>query len=148
VSLSGALGALAAGLGLLLIAAPSARGQAESDAEWTVLTVAHNGAWGLSTARSQGEAIAGALRQCQSRSPDPADCGAELVAYRIGWGLAILCGDHRVVVSADDLAAAEAAAYERIAALKQSYASGLPPCRRLVTVDPAGAVMTVKAPDG
>ena len=148
MSPSGALRSLAAGLGLLLVAAPSALAQAGSDPEWTVLTVAHSGAWGLSTARSQGEAIAGALSQCQSRSADPGDCGSEFVAYKVGWAVAILCGDHRVMVSADDLDAAEAAACERIAALKLSWPSGLPPCRRLLTVDPAGVITTAKAPDG
>ena len=148
MSISGALRSSAAGLAILLVAAPSARAQAGADSEWTVLTVAHNGAWGLSTARTQGEAIAGALRQCQARSPDPADCGAELVAYKDGWALAILCGDRRVMVSAGDLDEAEAVAYERIAALKLSCPSGLPPCRRLLTVDPAGVVTTAKAPDG
>lgn len=148
MSLSGALRSLAAGLAILPFAAPSALAQAECEPEWTVLTVAHNGAWGLSTARTQGEAIAGALRQCEARSPDPGDCGAELVAYRVGWALAIRCGDHRIMVSADDLDEAEAAADERIAALKLTYASGLPPCRRLLTVDPAGTVTTAKAPDG
>ena len=140
--MSGALGSLAAGLGLLLVAAPPARAQVECGPEWTVLTVARNGAWGLSTARSQGEAITGAVRQCESRSTDHSDCGAEFVAYRIGWSLAILCGDHRVLVAAGDLAEAEAAAHARIATLEQSYAPGLPPCHRLLTVDPAG-VLTV-----
>jgi hypothetical protein len=133
---------------MLLAAAPSALAQAGPDSEWTVLTVAHNGAWGVSTARSQGEAIAGALRQCQARSPDPADCGAELVAYKVGWAVAILCGDRRVVVSAGNLDEAEQAAYERIAALKLACPTGLPPCRRLLTVDPAGVVATANAPDG
>ena len=54
------------------------------DADWTVLTVSRSGAWGLSTARTQGEAIAGALRQCQGRSADLSDCGAELIAYKVG----------------------------------------------------------------
>ena len=133
---------------MLLAAAPSALAQVGPDPEWTVLTVAHNGAWGVSTARSQGEAIAGALRQCQARSPDPADCGAELVAYKVGWALAILCGDRRVVVSAGNLDEAEQAGFERIAALKLACPTGLPPCRRLLTVDPAGVVTTANAPDG
>ena len=47
-----------------------------------MLTVARNGAWGLSTARTQGEAIAGALRQCQGRSAEHSDCGPELIAYK------------------------------------------------------------------
>ena len=84
MSLSGTLCGLAAGLAILLVPAPPAAAQAESDAEWKVVTVARDGAWGLSSARSQGEAIAGAVRQCQSRSGDLGDCGAELVAYRIG----------------------------------------------------------------
>jgi hypothetical protein len=150
VPLSGTLRSLvmAAGAAILLSAAPSALAQAGPDPEWTVLTVAHNGAWGVSTARSQGEAIAGALRQCQARSPEPADCGAELIAYKVGWALAILCGDRRVVVSAGSLDEAEQAAYERIAALKRACPTGLPPCHRLLTVDPAGAVTTATGPDG
>ena len=142
MSTPGSLRLLAASVGILLVAAPQALAQAASDPEWTVLTVARSGAWGLSSARSQGEAITGAVRQCQSRSSDLDDCGAEFVAYKAGWGLAILCGDHRVLVAAGDLEEAKSAAHERIAALNQSYASGLPPCRRLLTVDPAG-VLTV-----
>jgi hypothetical protein len=146
--LSGTLRSLVASAAILLLAAPSALAQAGPDAEWTVLTVAHNGAWGVSTARSQGDAIAGALRHCQARSSEPADCGAELVAYKLGWALAILCGDRRVVISAGSLDEAERAAYERITALKLACPTGLPPCRRLLTVDPAGVVTTAKAPDG
>ena len=83
-------------MGVLLGVTLSALAQTDADAEWTVLTVARSGAWGLSTARSQGEAIAGALRQCRSKATVDSDCGAELLAYKTGWGLAILCGEHRV----------------------------------------------------
>ncbi|MGH8430993.1 MAG: hypothetical protein ACREUF_11370, partial [Solimonas sp.] len=120
----------------------------EADPEWTVLTVAVNGAWGVSTARRQTEAIAGAVRRCQMRSTDPSDCGAELIAYRTGWALAILCGHHRILVSDGDREEVEAAAYERIAALKQASASSLPRCRRVLTVDPVGTVTTVREPNG
>ncbi len=143
--ISGVLCTLVAGLGFLLDGAPSALAQSEPDPGWTVLTVAHSGSWGLSTARSQGEAIAGAVRQCQSRAADDSDCGAELLAYKIGWSLAILCDDSRVLVSAVSLEEAEAVAYERIAVLRQSHASSLLPCHRLLTVDPAGAVTTSEA---
>ena len=147
--ISGVLCTLAMGLGLVLDGAPSAlaqsSAQSETDPGWTVLTVAHSGTWGLSTACSQGEAIAGAVRQCQSRAADDSDCGAELLAYKVGWSLAILCDDSRVLVSADSLEEAETAAYERIAALRQSHASSLLACHRLVTVDPAGAVTTGEA---
>jgi hypothetical protein len=148
VSLSGALCAAAAGLAILLVPASSARAQGESDPEWKVLTVARNGAWGLSTARFQGDAIAGAVRQCESRSIDHSDCGAELVAYRIGWAVAILCGDHRVLVSAGDLDEVETAAAERLAMLELFNPSGLPACRRLLTVNPVGGITTERARKG
>jgi hypothetical protein len=119
--------------------------QSEPDSGWTVLTVAHTGTWGLSTAPSQGEAIAGAVRQCRSRAANDSDCGAELLAYKVGWSLAILCDDSRVLVSAVSLEKAETVAYERVAALRQSHAFSLLSCRRLLTVDPEGAVTTGEA---
>jgi hypothetical protein len=113
------------------------------DEGWTVLTVARSGAWGLSTARTQGEAIAGALRQCQGRSAEHSDCGAELIAYKVGWALAFLCGDHRVMATAEEWETVEAIASGRIAALRQTHAD-LPRCRHLLTVDPVGAVTAAK----
>jgi hypothetical protein len=152
--LAGRASAVAAGLTLLAWTA-GALAQVEPapewpEPEWTVVTVARNGAWGVSTARTQGEAIAGALRQCERKSarqdPGASDCGAELVAYKVGWSLAMLCGEHRVLVSAATLADAEAAAADRIDALEQLYASPLPPCRRLLMVDPAGSVTPRQRP--
>jgi hypothetical protein len=143
--ISGVLCTLAIGLGVVSDEAPSALAQSEPDPGWTVLTVAHSGTWGLSTARSQGEAIAGAVRQCQSRAADDSDCGAQLLAYKVGWGLAILCDDSRVLVSAVSLEEAETVAYERIAVLRQSHASSPLSCHRLLTVDPEGAVTTGEA---
>ena len=136
--ISGVLCTLAVGSGVT----PPALAQSDPDPGWTVLTVAHTGTWGLSTARSQSEAIAGAVRQCQSRAADDSDCGAELLAYKVGWSLAILCDDSRVLVSAASLEEAETVAYERLAVLRRSHGSGLPPCHRLLTVDPEGAVTT------
>ncbi len=144
--ISGVLCTLAAGLAVPLDIAPSALAQSEPDPGWTVLTVAHTGTWGLSTAPSQGEAIAGAVRQCQSRAADDSDCGAELLAYKVGWSLAILCDDSRVLVAADSLEEAETVAYEHIAALRQSHGSRLLLCHRLLTVDPAGVVEIGEAP--
>src|SRR5262245_196678 len=78
---------------LLLVVFPSAvRAESASEPEWTVLTVSTGGAWGVSTARTQGEAIAGALRQCQLKAGKTNDCGAELLSYKTGWSAALLCG--------------------------------------------------------
>jgi hypothetical protein len=114
--------------------------QAEVESDWTVLTISNTGAWGLSTARSQTHAIAGALRQCRARAARSTDCGAEFIAYRSGWSEAILCGDHGVLVAAGDHDQADAMAYARIAELRHAYGSSLPTCRRLLVVDPWGAV--------
>jgi hypothetical protein len=135
-----------AGCAILLAVAPSALAETErSHADWTVLTVARSGAWGMSTARTQGKAIAGSLSQCQARSPEPSDCGAVQLHYKGGWALALVCGHHRVMVAARDRESAEAIAIERISALEQIHGT-LPPCRRVLTIDPAGATTTTKMP--
>jgi hypothetical protein len=140
----GAIVALALDIGVGL---GVAQGQAagEPDGEWTVLTLSDAGAWGLSTARSQADAIAGALRQCRSRASQSTDCGAELVAYRVGWSEAILCGTHRVLVAGVDRDAVDAMFDARIAELHRLYGSALPACRRVVAVDPWGGVATGNA---
>jgi hypothetical protein len=129
----------------LAVALPALAETGSPDEGWTVLTVARSGAWGLSTARTQGEAIARALRQCQGRSVEHSDCGAELIVYKIGWALAFLCGDHRVMATAEDREVVEAMAIARIAALSQIHGE-LPRCRHLLTVDPVGAVTAAKTP--
>ena len=87
----------------LLLAAPVLPAAAGKEpTNWTVLTVARNGAWGIATAPTQGEAIAGAVFRCQAMTADESDCGAELVAFKTGLAVALLCGDHRVIVTAND----------------------------------------------
>ena len=141
-----ALRAWVAGCAALLAVTSSVLAETRyPDEGWTVLTVARSGAWGLSTARTQGEAIAGALRKCQGRSAEHSDCGAELIAYKSGWALAFLCGDHRVMATADVWKVVEAMASARIAALRQLHGE-LPSSRHLLTVDPVGAVTVAKTP--
>jgi hypothetical protein len=38
---------------------------------------------------------------------DESDCGAELVAFRSGLALALMCGDYRVIGTANDPAEAD-----------------------------------------
>ena len=136
-----------AGCGILLAVAPPALAETGCpDADWTVLTVSRSGAWGLSTARTQGKAIASALRQCQARSREPSDCGAVQLHYKVGWAIAMLCGHHRVMVAAPDRESVEALARERIAALRQIHGD-LPSCRHLLTVDDVGAVTATEMPN-
>ena len=133
-----------AGFGVLLaVTSPALAETGWSDEDWTVLTVSRSGAWGLSTARTQGKAIAGALRQCQARSREPGDCGAVQLHYKVGWAIALLCGHHRVMAAAPDRESVEAIANERIAALRQIHGD-LPSCRHLLTVNDVGAVIAAE----
>ncbi len=128
----------------LLLAAPGLSAVAE-ETNWTVLTVARNGNWGIASARTQGKAIAGALQRCQAMTADESDCGAELVAFRSGLALALLCGDYRVIVTANDPEEADRFALDRLAALGELYGPDFPVCRHLLQIDAYGALTTFKA---
>ena len=51
----------------------------------------------------QSEAIAVSTRKCEAMSAEQSDCGAEFVAFRTGWALALLCGGYRVIVAEKEL---------------------------------------------
>jgi hypothetical protein len=127
---------------LFIVAGLSA---AAEETNWTVLTVARNGNWGIASERTRSEAIAGALGRCQAMTPEESDCGAELVAFRSGSGLALLCGDHRVIVTGNDPEAAGSAAFARLIVLRELYGPGFPACLHLLRIDSNGALATFKA---
>jgi hypothetical protein len=112
-----------------------------AEADWTAVTLAKDGSWGVATDSSQGGAIATAIRNCKSMSPVANDCGSLLSTIRGGWSLAILCGDYNIVVSRPTLAEAEQAALYREIDLQLFYVPDLPSCRRVLTVDPAGQIV-------
>ena len=130
---------------LALFVAAAGLSAAAEETNWTVLTVARNGSWGIASARTQGEAIAGALQRCQAMTADESDCGAELVAFRSGLALALLCADHRVIVTANDPAEADRFTLVRIAVLSEFYGSDFPVCQHLLQIDAHGALTTFKA---
>jgi hypothetical protein len=114
---------------------------AVAEADWTAVTLTKRGAWGVATCPLQGDAIAAAIRNCKSMSRVANDCGALLSTIRGGWSLAILCGDYNIVVSRPTLAEAEQAALYREIDLHMFYVPDLPPCRRVLTVDPTGEIV-------
>jgi hypothetical protein len=126
----------------VLLAAPASALDLD---ELTVVTLAHDGSWGVATAGSTGEAIAAAVRACRAMARAPTDCGARLSTTRSRWVIANLCGDHPIIVGADTRQEAEAAALEREIKVRRLHVPGLPPCRRFLTVGPVGAV-AVTAP--
>ena len=113
--------------------------------ELTVVTLSRDGAWGGATAGSLGAALAAAIRDCRARAAAPSDCGAQFLTTRGGWVLASLCGDNKIIVGAETHEAAEQAAINRENDLKQYYGTALPPCRRVLTVGPSGAVLVGQA---
>jgi len=102
-----------------------------SDDNWTVLTMAPDGAWGVATDAAVNQAIARALSSCKTRSRTEIGCGAYSTAIRSGWSLGIRCGRNNIVVSANELADAERTAGERERVLRQNYVPDMPPCRRV-----------------
>ena len=118
---------------------------ADEETYWTVLTVARNGNWGIATAITQGEAIAGALLRCQKMTDDESDCGAEFVAFRSGLALALMCGEHRIMVTAENAEQADSSALERLLALRDLHGPDFPACRHLLQIDCHGALVTFKA---
>jgi hypothetical protein len=119
----------------LLLPTPSA---AQHETEWTVVTLARDGSWGVGTSEYYGPALASALRKCDALSDGQSDCGAEVTAVRQGWTLGILCGDHRVLVAAADLTTAIMDAQARQLYLRDLYGDSMPSCSCVMWVDPRG----------
>jgi hypothetical protein len=109
--------------------------------EVTVLTMAPDGAWGVATDASASRAFASAIARCRRMSRSELGCGAQFTAIRGGWSLGIRCGTENIIVAARELADAERAAINREIDLKYRYAPDMPPCRRVLSVNPDGEIV-------
>lgn len=114
--------------------------------DFTVLTMAPDGAWGTATDPQINRAIYHAIKNCKAMSTAELGCGAYQTTVRGGWSLGIRCGRDNIIVADRDLAEAERRARWREADLRAFYVKNLPPCVRVVTVDPNGHVVVPKAP--
>jgi hypothetical protein len=112
--------------------------------ELTVVTLAGDGSWGVATAGSQGPAIAAAIRHCREMSVTGSDCGAQFITTRGSWVVANLCANQKIIVAGETRDAAEYAAIKRESDLRQNRPD-LPTCRRILTVNAHGAVVTETA---
>jgi hypothetical protein len=110
--------------------------------DWTVVTMASNGSWGVGLDYPIAGAIAAAIRECRAMSGGGNDCGATYAASRGGWIIGLRCGDRMILATGEDLKDAEATALNREIDLKRLYVPDLPACQRVLTVDPRGAVTT------
>jgi hypothetical protein len=145
-SLLGAVFALALTLGAVAAAlAQSASSQPPAIEEWahdfTVLTMAPDGAWGTATDSRINRAIHLAIINCKAMTEMELGCGSSMTTVRGGWSLGIRCGNENIIVADRDLAEAEHRARRREAELRERYVRDMPPCARVVTVDPNGAVV-------
>jgi hypothetical protein len=112
------------------------------DRDWTVATMARDGSWGVGIDRDMAAANVAAIRECRAMSDGASDCGAELAATKDGWIVGLRCDDYRILVTGRDLKDAELSLLNREIDLKQIYIPDLPACRRVLTIDPRGAVTT------
>jgi hypothetical protein len=111
----------------------------------TVLTMSPDGAWGTATDSHVNRAIHLAIKACKEMSGKQLGCGARLTTVRGGWSLGIRCGDENILAADRDLAEAELAARMREADLLYIYGRKMPPCIRVVTIDPNGLVLSTNA---
>ncbi len=115
---------------------------AVADDDWTVLMMAPDGSWGAATNFSVNRAIATAITNCKAAYQREIGCGAIITTIRAGWSLGIRCGRENILVAQKTLADAEQAARNREVELRRYYVRDMPSCRRIVTVDPEGTVVT------
>ena len=139
---------LAAILGPLDQSRAQSRAEIADNNEWmldfTALTLAPDGRWGAATDAYVNRAIAHAIANCRATEPEKLGCGAYLSTIRAGWSLGLRCGDTVIVVAERALADAERMASSRENELRSNYAPDLPPCMRVVTVDPRGRIIAPK----
>jgi hypothetical protein len=116
-----------------------------ADGDWTVLTMARDGSWGVGVQATQGQAMAEAIGTCRAMagaSGDTSDCGASFATTRDGWIVANLCGDYKVLATGSTLGEAETEALNREISLQLRFVPDLAPCRRVVTIDAGSSTIT------
>lgn len=144
--------ACALGVTVITVNAPLAQAASQlvTSEEWatdfTVLTMAPDGAWGTATDPRVNRAIYLAIRNCKAKSKVELGCGAYQTTVRGGWSLGIRCGRENIIVADRDLAEAERRARNREADLRESYVPNMPPCVRVVTIDPNGNIVVPPVP--
>ena len=121
---------------------------ANADEYWqkdiTVVAIAPDGTWGVATEPTTGAAITNAIADCKKKYQSKIGCGSWITTIRGGWSIGKRCGNRSIFVAEGSLAEAEQAATNREVELRQLYAPDMPPCVRVMSVDPNGYVV---APD-
>jgi hypothetical protein len=138
-------GIVLAGAAVCAPASGQIRLSGASDAAWTVLTMAPDGAWGTATDDYLNLAVAAAIMRCRTRSGRALGCGAYQVSVQRGWALGARCGRESILATGATLA--EAAANGRLReAERRSHRPAMAACRQVVIVSPDGSAR-LPAPD-
>jgi hypothetical protein len=103
--------------------------------------MAPDGSWGAATEAYIYQAIARAVSNCRKMSRHKIGCGAQLSVIRFGWTIALRCGNMNIIAAEQSIAAAMSTAADRERALRLAQAEKMPPCSRVVTVNPYGNVI-------
>lgn len=119
----------------------------EWDNDWTVLTMAPDGAWGVATEMDVIGAITSAVGDCRTRTAAEIGCGGQFIMFRAAWSLGVRCGDHNILIAEKDLGDAELRASWREYEMRKLYVPDLPPCAVVVTVDPDGKIVPPGMPN-
>ena len=115
--------------------------------DWTVVTMAPDGAWGVATDMYVIKALAGAVDDCLARTRRDVGCGSHFTTIRAGWTLGFRCGGRNIISAEAKLDDAVKRASWREFELRRLHDPDMPHCVRVVTVDPAGKILA-PAPDG
>jgi hypothetical protein len=132
--------ALALGIGISTTAVGQVRPMGESDADWTVLTMAPDGTWGTATDGYVNRAIANAIERCRMKSGRAHGCGAYFVSTQRGWALGLRCGEENILATGRTLAEVVESAHDRADELRRNYHPEMGDCRAMVTIAPDGSM--------
>ncbi len=127
------------GPGLFAPAEAQIRLSGASDADWTVLTMSPDGAWGTATDGYLNLAIATAIARCRTISGQALGCGAYQVSVQRSWALGARCGRENILATGATLAEATENGRLREAG-RREHQPGMGVCRLVVIVSPDGSV--------
>jgi len=138
---------MAAGLGAFTHLAHAHPAAPAMENSWTVVTMASDGSWGVATDISVNRAIARAIADCRMMSQVELGCGAYSTTVRAGWSVGFRCGRENILAAAKTLAEALLAAGNREIELRRTFVPAMPPCTRVLTVDPEGSIVMPRIGD-
>jgi hypothetical protein len=113
---------------------------AGSGADWTVLTMAPDGAWGAATDGYVNQAIATAIMRCRAKSARTLGCGAYMASIQNGWAVGLRCDGESILATGATLVEAATMARRREEQFRLHYQPTLANCRRVVSVSASGVV--------